>query len=65
MVNGVKKVTARPDANPSAEYDHSTNMVLAHCTKGNKVWVQTIHTSKVADNGNNYISFSGMLLKKD
>ena len=46
-------------------YGHSTNMVVAHCKKGQKVWVKTDRSITVWRGANNYNTFSAMLLKRN
>ena len=44
-------------------YGHSTNIVVAECGQGQKVWAECLNGECIVhDNTNRYTTFSGMLL---
>ena len=60
-VEGVQGPRAFADSRNDGEAGHATSIHFTHCTQGQKVWVENFNSPSILY-GNNYSSFSGMLV---
>ena len=65
IVNGHLMVSTNADGVGGNTWDHSTNVVVANCGRGQKVWGRSVRSIKIYNDGNNYSTFSGMLLHRN
>ena len=62
MIDGIVMVTALTDGTSTAQYGHSTNIVIVECDQGQKVWAECNKDCVFYDNSFRYTTFSGMLI---